>query len=91
MRLIYNNAACDSGIQNTTQELHSVYYQVILDIILKEKDKEKERGGGAENKTNEITKEIASKLSIHSTHNFKSSCIVSLTCHENVFTGTHLR
>lgn len=41
MRLIYNNAACDSGIQNTTQELHSVYYQVILDIILKEKDKEK--------------------------------------------------
>ena len=89
MRLIYNNAACDSGIQNTTQELHSVY-QVILDSILKEKDKEKERGGGAENKTKEITKEIASKLSILSTNNFKSSCIVSLTCHENVFTGTHL-
>lgn len=40
MCLIYNKVACDSGIQNATQELHSGY-QVIPDPILKEKYEEK--------------------------------------------------
>ena len=49
MCLIYNKVACDSGIQNATQELHSGY-QVIPDPILKEKYEEKKikRNGGRE-------------------------------------------
>ena len=48
MCLIYNKVACDSGIQNAAQELHSVY-QVMPDPILKEKNEEKNKEGwGAE-------------------------------------------
>lgn len=50
MCLIYNKVACDSGIQNAAQELHSVY-QVMPDPILKEKIKKKiKRGGGQRRK-----------------------------------------
>lgn len=62
MCLIYNYVACDSGIQNATQELHSVY-QVIPDPILKEKYEEKKlRGGEAEKKTEEQTNIILTQL-----------------------------
>lgn len=49
MCLIYNKVACDSGIQNAAQELHSVY-QVMPDPILKEKYEEKNKGGGQRRK-----------------------------------------
>lgn len=61
MCLIYNKVACDSGIQNAAQELHSVY-QVMPDPILKEKYEEKNKGGGAEKKTKEQRNNILTQL-----------------------------
>ena len=62
MCLIYNKVACDSGIQNAAQELHSVY-QVMPDPILKEKNEEKNKEGwGAEKKTKEQRNNILTQL-----------------------------
>lgn len=75
MCLIYNKVACDSGIQNAAQELHSVY-QVMPDPILKENMKKKIKGGGggAEKKNQRTKKQHidTTKLSVLSTNNLKA-------------------